>query len=91
LAREWAWTSVTSLVVALLAGLRAITSSSRWGSGDLLVGLYFAALSLLFWARARWIRTGRAIGPTARGYVAALALGAGGVLVVIDVLSAGRV
>lgn len=92
LAREWAWTSATSLMVALVAGLSATATEPRRDTGDVLAGLYFAALSLLFWARARWIQSGRAIMPSVRGYAAALVigLGAGGLLVAADIISAGR-
>jgi hypothetical protein len=92
LAREWAWTSATSLIVALVAGLSATAHQPQRDAGDLLVGLYFAALSLLFWARASWIQRGRTITPSIRGYAAALVigLGTGGLLVAADIVSGGR-
>jgi hypothetical protein len=92
LAREWAWTSATSLIVALVAGLSAMAAEPRRDTGDLLVGLYFAALNLYFWARASWIQRGRTIMPSVGGYAAALAigLGTGGLLVAADIISGGR-
>jgi len=92
IAREWARTSALSLFVAVLAGLRALDGQPHRETGDVLAGLYFAALSLVFWARAAWIQSGRAARPTVRGYAAALAVGltTGGVLVLADIVSAGQ-
>lgn len=92
MAREWAWTSATSLIVALVAGLSATANQPQRDTGDLVVGLYFAALSLWFWARASWNHRGRTIMPSVGGYAAALTigLGTGGLLVAADIVSAGR-
>lgn len=92
LALQWALTSGTSLFAAVLAGLRAMTATPSWDRGDLLVGLYFAALSLLLWARSAWIRRGRSITPGTSGHLAALAvgLGAGAALMVADIATSGR-
>ena len=92
LAREWGWVSGTSLLVALLAGLHAASGNPRWERGDLIVGLYFATISLIHWVRAVWIGSGRAVMPSVRGYAIALAttFGIGVGLVIADVLSVGR-
>ena len=91
LAREWVWTSRTSLVLALLAGAFAALAKQRQETGDLVTGLYFAAVSFVFWMRAASIRLGWSRAPAVNGYVAALAaaLAVGGMLVVADVVTAG--
>ena len=78
--------------MALVAGLSATANQPKRDTGDLVVGLYFAALSLLFWARASWIDRGRTVMPRVRGYATALTigLGTGGLLVAADIVSAGR-
>lgn len=92
LTRKWAWTSALALTVALLAGLSTTAAGRQRDTGDLLMGLYFAALSLLLWARAIWIQRKRAIMPSVRRHVAALVvgLGTGGLLVAADIVSGGR-
>ena len=69
LPREWKRTAGIAPPVAVIAGVRARLATPRWDTGDLLVGLYFAALSLLSWlyavrageppARARSVRLRR--------------------------------
>ena len=92
LAREWARTAVASLSLAILAGAIAVAENSRTLKGDLVVGLYFASVSLLFWLRSVSLTRGRAVKPSGNGYLIAmtLGLGIGGVLIAADVLTAGR-
>ena len=54
-----------SLTVAAISGVRAGSANPRWDTGDLLVGLHFAVLSLLFWGRAARVRRGGATTPSA--------------------------
>ena len=91
LAREWVWTSRTSLLLALLAGAFAAVAKQRQETGDLLTGLYFAAVSLVFWMRAASIRLGWSRGQSVSGYIVALAaaLAVGSILVIADVATAG--
>ena len=49
-ARDWERTAGAALLVAVGAGLLAAAVRPRWDVGDLIVGLYFAAVSLLLWA-----------------------------------------
>ena len=60
--------------------------------GDLLVGLYFASLSLLLWLRSVWIVRARAVRSSGLGHLIALALGLGigGTLIAADIITAGR-
>ena len=58
LADEWQRTAAMALVVAAIAGVHAGAAKPRWDTGDLLVGLYFAVLSLLLWGRAAQVRRG---------------------------------
>ena len=87
LAREWKRASVLSLMLAALAGVRAGSGQPRWDTGDLLVGLYFAGLSLLFWVRGARVECLRGIERSAAVLITSLAvgLGIGGVLVLIDI------
>jgi EmrB/QacA subfamily drug resistance transporter len=92
LARQWHRNSVMALAVAAIAGVRAAADRPRWDTGDLLLGLWFAGLSLLYWGRAAAIDRARAISPSiAFGVVVlALGLGVGGALLVTDIATAGR-
>ena len=76
----------------MLAGAIAVAENSRTLKGDLVVGLYFASVSLLFWLRSVSLTRGRAVKPSGNGYMIAmtLGLGIGGVLIAADVLTAGR-
>ena len=87
LAREWKRASVLSLILAALTGVRAGSAQPRWDTGDLLVGLYFAGLSLLFWARGARLQRLRGIERSAAVLITSLAvgLGIGGVVVLIDI------
>ena len=91
LAREWVWTSRASLLLALLAGAFAAVARQRKETGDLLTGLYFAAVSLVFWMRAASIRLGWSRAQSVSGYLVALAgaLAVGSVLVIADLATAG--
>jgi hypothetical protein len=79
-----------ALAVAAIAGVRAAADRSRWDTGDLLLGLWFAGLSLLCWGRAAAIDRGRAISPSIAFGVVALGLGVGGALLVTDIATAGQ-
>jgi hypothetical protein len=70
----------------------AARAKPRWDAGDLIVGLYFAALSLAFWLRRAWITSRRGVRPLVAGYLYALAgaLAVGGMLILADIVSAGR-
>lgn len=55
-ARDWERTARVALLTAIGVGLLAAATSPRWAVGNLLVGLYFAAVSLLLWCQAARIR-----------------------------------
>lgn len=90
LAGEWKRTAVIALLIAVVAGIRAQASTPSWDTGDLLVGLYFATLSLVFWLGAIWVRQGPA-GAFRRLRLAGLVVGVGlgGVLALLDVVTNG--
>jgi hypothetical protein len=92
LAREWQKTAVMTLVLAAVAGLRARLATPRWDKGDLIAALYLAVLSLLFWLRATQIRRGRGCAPSAARVIALVCgLAVGGLLLALDILTAGKV
>lgn len=92
LARQWERTSVMTFAFAALLGVRAGSATPRWDPGDLLVGVYFLSLSLLFWIRAAQLRRGRGYeGSAARTIALVTGLGVGAVLVLMDMLTAGHV
>ncbi len=53
-ARDWELTALVTVAVAVAvgAGLLAAVTSPPWAPGDLLVGTYFAAVSLMLWDKA---------------------------------------
>ena len=91
LPREWKRTAGIALLVAVIAGVRARLATPRWDPGDLLVGLYFAALSLLSWlhavcggeppARARSVRL--------RRWALLLGIAVGALLALADITTSG--
>ena len=91
LAGEWARTAAAALALALLAAALAVMVPGPV-KGDLLVGLYFASLSLLLWLRSVWIVRARAVRSSGLGHLIALALGLGigGTLIAADIITAGR-
>lgn len=91
LAREWKRTAGIALLVAVVAGIRAGLATPPWDTGDLLVGLYFAVLSLLFWLRAIRLTEGPAREPSVylRWAALLLGLGVGGLLVLVDIATGG--
>ena len=93
LAHAWQRTALMPLAVSALAGIHAATAEPRWDTGDLLVGLYFALLSLLLWAFSTWLTRNRlALSPNGMRVISvALGIGVGTVLVLIDIATSGRV
>ena len=92
LARGWKRASVLSLMLGAVAGVRAGSAQPRWDTRDLLVGLYFAGLSLLFWVRGSKVERLRGIERSAAVLITSVAVGLGiaGVLVLIDIGAAVR-
>ena len=86
-ARDWERAAGVTLLVAVGAGLLAAASRPRWDVGDLIVGCYFAAVSLLLWAQSARIRLARSTVPFTRHVQIALgvAFGLGVLLGVVDV------
>lgn len=80
-----------ALLVAVGAGLLAAATRPRWDAGDLIVGLYFAAVSLLLWAQSARIRFARSTVPFTRNVQIALgvAFGLGVLLGVVDIATRG--
>ena len=92
-ARGWERTAALTLLVAVGAGVLAATSSPRWDVGDLLVGVYFAAVSLMLWVQSARIRLARSAAPFTRPVMTALgiALGVGVFLMVADLATHGAI
>ena len=92
-AREWKLAAVIALLVAAVAGVRAGLATPRWDTGDLLVGLYFAALSLPLWLRAMRLTGRRAHELFTRPHRTAVLLGlaVGGPLPILDLATGGAV
>jgi hypothetical protein len=90
-AGEWERTAWAALLVAVGAGVLAAVD--RWDVGDLVVGVYFAAISLLLWTQGARIRLARSAAPFTRtvslALVVALCLGA--LLGALDVVTGGVV
>jgi hypothetical protein len=61
-----------TLLAAVGAGLLAAVAKPRWDTGDLIVGSYFAALSLLLWTQSARIRLARSTAPFTRNVQVAL-------------------
>ena len=92
LARDCQKTALLTLVLATVAGLRARLSTPRSDKRDLVVGPYSGVLSLLFWLRATQLRRGRGCTPSAARVIALVCvLAAGGLLLALDILTAGNV
>lgn len=91
LPREWKRTAGIALLVAVIAGVRARLATPRWDTGDLLVGLYFAALSLLSWLHA--VRAGeppaRARSVRLRRWALLLGIAVGALLALADITTSG--
>ena len=90
-ARDWERTARVTLLVAVCAGLLAAATSPPWDVGDLVVGLYFVAVSLTLWAQSARIRLTRSTAPFTRNVEIALgvALGLGVLLAVVDLATGG--
>ena len=90
-AREWERTALVALFVAVAAGVLA--GVSRWDTGDLVVGVYFAAISLLLWAQSARIRLARSTAPFTRtvGLALAAAFCVGVLLGAVDVATGGAI
>ncbi len=90
-ARDWERTARLTLLLAVCAGLLAAATSPRWDVGDLLVGVYFAAVSLMLWAQSARIRLARSTAPFT--HTVAIVLGAafalGVLLAVVDISTHG--
>jgi hypothetical protein len=88
-AHEWELTARASLLFAFGAGVLA--AAGGWDLGDLLVGVYFAAVSLLLWVQGARIRHMRS--PVAfnriTGAALVLAFAVGAALATADVASGG--
>jgi hypothetical protein len=80
-ARDWERTARLTLALAVGVGVLAAALSPRWNTGDLLVVVYFAAVSLGLWAQGTRIRLARSSAPfTSAGAVALGAASAIGLL-----------
>jgi hypothetical protein len=90
-AREWERTAGVALFVALGAGVLA--AASRWDAGDLVVGVYFAAISLLLWIQSARIRLASSTAPFTRTVGVALAVSfcVGVLLGAVDVATGGTI
>lgn len=90
-AREWERTAWVALFVAIGAGMLAAVG--RWDVGDLVVGVYFATVSLLLWTQGARIRLMRSAPPFTRTVSVALvvALCVGVLLGALDVATGGVV
>ena len=88
-AREWERTARVALFVAVGAGILA--AAGRWDTGDLVVGAYFAAVSLLLWTQSARIMIARSAAPFTRAASVALAvtLSVGVLLGAVDVATGG--
>jgi hypothetical protein len=91
--RDWERTAALALLVAAGAGVLGATSNPHWEVGDLLVGVYFAAVSLMLWGQSARIRLNRAAAPFTRPVITALgiALGVGVFLMVVDLATHGAI
>ena len=90
-ARDWERTASVALFVAIGAGVLAAVSS--WDPGDLVVGIYFAAISLLLWVQSARIRLAGSMAPFTRTVRVALAVAfcVGVFLGAVDVITGGAV
>jgi hypothetical protein len=90
-ARDWELTARLTLAVAVGVGALAAVASPRWGVGDLLVAVYFAAVSLMLWGQSARIRRARSMVPFTM--IVAVALGLafvlGLLLVIVDLATGG--
>jgi hypothetical protein len=70
-----------------------LAAVSGWDAGDLVVGVYFAAMSLLLWIQSARIRLTRSAAPFKRGVSIALAVAfcAGVLLGAVDVATGGAI
>jgi hypothetical protein len=77
--------------VAVGVGALAALASSPWDVGDLLVAVYFAAVSLMLWGQSARIRRARSMAPFTM--IVAVALGVafalGTLLAIADLASGG--
>ena len=89
--RDWEHTALVAFLVAIGAGLLA--ASNSWDRGDLLVGIYFAAVSLGLWGQSTRIKLAGAAAPFTPTVRVALvvAFSIGVLLGMIDVVTAGGV
>ena len=90
-ARNWELTARVTLAVAVGAGVLAAVTRPRWDVGDLLIAVYFAAVSLLLWGQGARIRRARSQAPFTTTVAAALgvAFAVGLLLAVADVATRG--
>ena len=81
------------MALFLAVGVGVLAAVSRWGAGDLVVGVYFAAISLLLWAQSARIRLARSTAPFTRtvGVALAVALCVGVLLGALDVATGGAI
>jgi len=89
-AHDWELTARVTLGVAVGVGALAAVASPRWDVGDLLVAVYFAAVSLMLWGQSARIRRTRSLAPFTM--IVAVALGvafASGLLLAIADLATG--
>ncbi len=80
-----------ALFVAIGAGVLA--AAGRWDTGDLVVGIYFAAISLVLWTQSARIRLAHSTAPFTRtiGLTLAVALCVGVLLGAVDVATGGAI
>ena len=90
-ARDWERTARVALFVAICAG--ALAAAARWDTGDLVVGIYFAAISLLLWAQSARIRIARSTAPFSRTVRITLGMAfcVGVLLGALDVVTGGAI
>ena len=90
-ARAWEQTARVTLAVAVGIGVLAAVSSPHWDVGDLLIAVYFAAMSLMLWGQGARIRCVRSRAPFTTTVAGALAVAfaLGLVLAVVDVATGG--
>ena len=89
-AHDWERTGRLALLVAVVAAVGAVASSGS-DAGDLITGLYFLAVGLCFWIQSLRVRYSRLAAPFAPGVRMAftVAVGVGGLLAAVDLVSAG--
>jgi hypothetical protein len=88
-ARDWERTASVALFVAVGAGV--IAAAGHWDPGDLVVGVYFAAVSLLLWVQSARIRLSGSTAPFTQTVRVALVLAfcIGVLLGALDIITGG--